>query len=56
MTPATMTGVPNAPKTPQRTFRIPDDVYAAAKAKAAENGETLTDVVQRALAEYVQRS
>jgi len=38
-----------------RTFRIPDDVYDAAKAKAAERGETLTAVVIRALRRYVAR-
>lgn len=53
MTPDTMARVPNAPKTPMKSFRIPDDIYRAAQAKAAENGETLTDVVRRALAEYV---
>lgn len=55
MTPATVSGVPNQPKTPQRSFRIPDEVYEAAKAKAAAKGETLTDVVRRALERYVKR-
>lgn len=50
-----MTPVPNQPKTPQRTFRIPGDLYAAAKAKAEERGETLTDVIRRALERYVRR-
>lgn len=50
-----MTPVPNQPKTPQRTFRIPEDVYAAAKAKAVERGETLSDVVRRALERYARR-
>ena len=49
-----MTPVPNQPKTPQRTFRIPTDLYVAAKAKAAENGETVTDVIVRALRRYVR--
>lgn len=51
-----MTPVPNQPKTPQRTFRIPDAVYEAAKAKAAAKGETLSDVVRRALERYVKRA
>lgn len=50
-----MTPVPNQPKTPMRSFRIPDEVYRAAQAKAAEKGETLTDVVRRALERYVRR-
>lgn len=51
-----MTPVPNKPKTPLRSFRIPDSVYRAAQAKAAEKGETLTDVVRRALERYVKRA
>lgn len=50
-----MTGVPNKPKTPIRSFRIPTDEYEAAKAKADERGETLTDVVRRALRRYAKR-
>lgn len=38
--------------TPIRTFRIADDVYDAAARRAADNSETLTDVVIRALAVY----
>jgi len=49
---ATVGGVPNKPKTPIRGFRIPDDVYEAAQAKAKERGETLTDVVRKALERY----
>lgn len=49
-----MSLVPNQPKTPLRTFRIPDDVYKAAQAKAADKGETVTDVVKRALERYVK--
>ncbi|MDA8440505.1 MAG: hypothetical protein M0Z51_16825 [Propionibacterium sp.] len=37
-----------------RNFRIPDDEYDPAKAKAATRGETVTDVVRRALVEYVR--
>lgn len=40
--------------TPRRTFRIPEPVYQAAQAKALERGETLSDVVRRALEEYGQ--
>ena len=51
MTP-TLGRVPNQPKTPIKSFRIPEDVYKAAQAKAAEKGETLTDVVRKALIRY----
>jgi hypothetical protein len=48
--------VPNQPKTKTRGFRIPDDEYAAAQAAAERKGETLTDVVRRALVAYVRRN
>lgn len=50
-----MTPMPNAPKTPLRSFRIPDALWAAAKAKADEKGESVSDVVRRALERYVKR-
>ncbi|WP_166790324.1 hypothetical protein [Cryobacterium sp. Hh11] len=43
----------NQPKTPITGVRIPLDLKVAAQAKAASNGETLSDVVRRGLAEYV---
>ena len=46
--------MPNQPKTPVRSVRIPDDVWRAAQAKAAAEGETVTDVVLRALRRYVR--
>jgi predicted CopG family antitoxin len=48
--------MPNAPKTPLRSFRIPDDVYRAAQAKAVEKGESVSDVVRRALDRYGKRA
>lgn len=48
--------VPNQPKTPQRTVRVPDDVWTAAKAKAEARGETLSDVIRAALVRYVRRN
>lgn len=39
--------------TPARNVRIPDDEWDAAKAVAAERRESVTDVVRRALREYV---
>lgn len=55
MTPATVQNVPNKPKTPLRSFRIPDEIYRAAQARATEKGETLSDVVRRALERYSRR-
>jgi len=44
---------PNQPKTPLRSFRIPQDLYEAAQAKAAVEGKSLSDVVRLALENYV---
>lgn len=55
-TPVTLRGVPNKPKTTNRNFRIPDAEYDAAKAAAEFNGESLTDVVRRALVGYTKRT
>ena len=41
--------------TPPRSVRIPTPLWEAAKAKAEERGETLTDVIVRALERYVKR-
>lgn len=46
--------MPNQPKTPQSSFRIPVDLRDAAKAKATDRGESLTAVIIRALEEYVK--
>lgn len=53
---ATLPRVPNQPRTPLRSFRIPDELYEAAQAKAADKGESVSDVVRRALERYVKRS
>lgn len=50
----TVRKVPNQPKTPARGVRVADDLWQAAKKKAAEEGETVTDVIVRALEEYVE--
>ncbi len=42
--------------TTPRAIRIPDDLWAAALAKAQERDETVSDVVRRALERYVKRS
>ena len=42
------------PDTP-RAIRIPDDLWAAALEKAAANGDTVSEIVRKALARYVKR-
>ncbi|MCX8559030.1 hypothetical protein OS121_28725 [Mycolicibacterium mucogenicum] len=39
--------------TPRRTVRIPDAEWDAGHAKAQSQGETLTDVLRRLLADYL---
>ena len=46
--------VPNAPKTPSRNVRVPDDLWHAAMSKALDRGESLSDVIRRALEKYVK--
>lgn len=46
--------MPNAPKTKTRTIRVPDDLWAAVKAKAALENRTVTDVIIRALEAYIK--
>jgi len=45
---------PNRRGTPTTSFRLDPALLARAKARAAERGETLTDVVRRALRAYVE--
>lgn len=40
--------------TPLRNVRVADDLWQAAMAKAAEQSETLSDVLRRALEKYVK--
>lgn len=56
MTTGTITDVPNQPKTPQRSIRIPDDEWAAAREAAEREGTTVSDVVRAALRRYVNAS
>jgi hypothetical protein len=41
--------------TPARGVRIPDALWRAAQARAAERGETVTAVNTRAIERYVKR-
>ena len=42
------------PHTPTRGVRVPDAEWHAAQAMAARKGETLTDVIRRALRDYAR--
>lgn len=46
--------MPNQPKTPRRTLRVPDDLWQAVKEKAKDRDETITDVIIRALKRYLR--
>lgn len=50
----TVAWVPNQPKTPKHGVRIPDDLWQAALRKARDRGETVTDVIIRALKRYLR--
>lgn len=39
--------------TPNRVVRVDDELWEAAKAKAAEQGESVSDVIRQALKRYV---
>jgi len=54
-TPGRLSRVPNAPKTPIRGVRVPDELWTAAQAKAKERGEDLSTVIRSALERYVKR-
>lgn len=45
--------MPNAPKTPTRTIRVPDDLWKAVQKKAAAEGITVTSVIISALEAYI---
>lgn len=44
--------MPNAPRTPSRKFRVHDDVWNAAAARAADEGTSVTAVLVAALEAY----
>jgi hypothetical protein len=46
--------MPNAPKTPTRTIRVPDDLWKAVQYKAAKEGVTVTSVIIEALEAYIK--
>lgn len=46
--------VPNKPVTPKHGVRVPDDLWQAVKVKAKAQGETVTEVILRALRSYLR--
>lgn len=46
--------MPNQPATPNRTVRVPDELWQAAMRVAHDRGETVTEVIIRALTRYVR--
>jgi len=48
--------MPNAPKTPTRTIRVPDDLWKSVQYKAAKDGVTVTSVIIEALEAYAKDS
>jgi hypothetical protein len=42
------------PDNPARSFRCEDELWQAAKERASERGETVTDVLIRALKRYTR--
>lgn len=55
MTAGTMTTVPNQPKTPNRTMRIPDVEWEAWREAADEDGVSITDYVRKTMNGSVKR-
>lgn len=47
--------VPNAPKTPRRGVRVPEELWQAALRKAEERGEVLSEEIRQFLVRYVRR-
>lgn len=45
---------PNQPATPGRSVRIPDELWEALRSRADERGETVTDVILRAIRFYLR--
>lgn len=54
MTDGRLSRVPNAPKTPLKSFRIPPDLYDEAKRYAVKRGTSLSEVVRAALEQFVR--
>lgn len=44
--------MPNQPKTPARSIRIDDELWAKAQARAAARGESVTEAIRKFLERY----
>lgn len=47
--------MPNAPKTPTRTIRVSDELWAAVQKRAKKEGVTVTSVIIDALQKYITK-
>lgn len=47
--------VPNQPRTPKRSIRIPDALWHAAMEKAKQRDEVLAEEIRKFLERYVRR-
>ena len=45
---------PNQPRTPSRNVRVSDDLWDAAKVRASERGENLSEKIREFLTEYAK--
>ena len=52
--PDTMTHMPNQPKTPMYSFRLPKPLREAFKREAERRGESMTDALRRFIEGYVR--
>lgn len=50
----TFSYVPNKPKTPLHSFRVDDELWEAAKKRAEERGENLSDALRKFLKRYTR--
>lgn len=53
MTPR-LSAMPNKPKTPMHSFRVDDELWEAAKKRAEERDETLTEALRKFLRRYAK--
>lgn len=51
---ASVARMPNRPATQHRSVRVPDELWEAAKRVAADRGESVSAVINRALQRYVR--
>jgi predicted transcriptional regulator len=48
--------MPDQPKTPARTIRVPESLWQEVREAATKNSESVSDVARRAFANYVRRN